>query len=216
MVKSPIEYFVSQDFDTTPDPAGHMSDTEKAFIEKYMGISPGEALKKLPVTAGDPKAAVLPEKEISLYQTLREADFVQLVGFYIGQQLFAMPTLAIQEVIRRQEISLLPLAPSFISGVINLRGHVTPLIRLRNWLDVPLEPDAEDKFTIICRSSGLQFGVEIEKLQTMYKVLQQDLDWDAEMSIGANVDFVTGMFEVGEKIIPIVSTDRIVENMLKL
>jgi purine-binding chemotaxis protein CheW len=216
MVKSPLEYLVEQNFDTTPDPAERMSDTEKAFIEKYMGISPDEALKKLPVTAGDPNAAPLPDSGPSLYKTLREAESVQLVGFYIGTQLFAMPTLAIQEVIRRQEVSLLPLAPTFISGVINLRGHVTPLIRLRNWLDVALDPGEEDKFTIICRSCGLQFGVEIEKLQTMYKIFQEDLNWDAEMNIGANVDFITGMFQVNEKIIPIVSTDRIVENMLKL
>jgi purine-binding chemotaxis protein CheW len=160
------------------------------------------------------EAQVIPLEAASIETTLREADSVQMVGFFVGSQVYALPTLAIQEVIRRQEISQLPMAPNFVSGVINLRGHITPLIQLRSLLDMPVGGEEHERFTIICRCQGLQFGVQIDSLQTMYRVNQEDLNWNADASIGANVEFITGLFEVEGLLIPIISVDRLVEKVL--
>jgi len=236
MVKSPVEYFESQNFDASVAPQGAMSAAELAFVQKYMGMDAGKALTSVPVVVpesdeppapggapaparpamtGAPVAVEpLPVEEQPIEVTLREAESVQLVGFYVGSQLYALPTLAIQEVIRRLEPAPLPMAPTFVSGVINLRGHITPLIRMRKLLDMPLEGVQPERFTIICRCQGLQFGVEIDQLQTMYRIMQQDLNWNAEASVGANVEFITGLFEVEDKLIPIISIDRLVEKVL--
>lgn len=231
MVKSPMEYFASQEFDTKTSPQDSMSPAELAFVRKYMGMDPAQALASIPVAAGDssPHPAVagisgvrpaaapaepLPVEDVSIEATLRTAESVQLVGFYVGSQLYALPTLAIQEVIRRQEVSQLPMAPSFVSGVINLRGHITPLIRLRALLDMPVGGQDDERFTIICRCRGLQFGMQIDQLQTMYRVMQPDLNWNAEASVGANVEFITGLFEINDKLIPIISIDRLVDKVL--
>jgi purine-binding chemotaxis protein CheW len=159
-------------------------------------------------------SAGAPEEETSIETSLREADSVQMVGFFVGSQIYALPTLAIQEVIRRQEVSQLPMAPDFVSGVINLRGHITPLIQLRSLLDLPAAGEEQERFTIICRCRGLQFGVQIDSLQTMYRVQQKDLNWNAEASVGANVEFITGLFEVEGRLIPIISVDRLVAKVL--
>ncbi len=233
MMKSPVEYFESQSFDTGVAPQSAMSAAELAFVQKYMGMDPGKALTSVPVArpsddapAAGPapvaagavsrpvEAEPLPVEEQPIELTLRQAESVQMVGFYVGNQLYALPTLAIQEVIRRQEPSQLPMAPSFVSGVINLRGHITPLIRMRKLLDMALDGVEPERFTIICRCQGLQFGVEIDQLQTMYRVMQKDLNWNAEASVGANVEFITGLFEVGDKLIPIISIDRLVDKVL--
>ena len=252
MVKSPIEYFASQDFDAKVSPEDSMTPAELAFVRKYMGMDPVQALASVPVAEGDSPASppapapasppasmpagvpratspasapqgapavrapveALPVETMSVETTLRTAESVQFVGFYVGSQLYAMPTLAIQEVIRRQAVSQLPMAPSFVSGVINLRGHITPLIRMRTLLDMPEAGDDDERFTIICRCGGLQFGVQIDQLQTMYRVLQKDLNWNAEASVGANVEFITGLFEVDNKLVPIISIDRLVDKVL--
>jgi purine-binding chemotaxis protein CheW len=171
-------------------------------------IAPAPAVQRpaAPVSA--------PPAEASIETSLREADSVQMVGFFVGSQIYALPTLAIQEVIRRQEISQLPMAPDFVSGVINLRGHITPLIQLRSLLDLPAASAEQERFTIICRCRGLQFGVQIDGLQTMYRVQQEDLNWNAEASVGANVEFITGLFEVEGRLIPIISVDRLVAKIL--
>ena len=221
MVKSPMEYFEAQSFDTNVSPQDSMSAAELAFVQKYMGMDARQALASVPVAEGDPKArgasvpaAPVPVEDVSIETSLRTAESVQMVGFYVGSQLYALPTLAIQEVIRQQPASQLPMAPSFVSGVINLRGHITPLIRMRALLDMPAAGKDDERFTIICRCRGLQFGVQIDQLQTMYRVMQQELNWNAEASVGANVEFITGLFEVDSKLIPIISIDRLVDKVL--
>lgn len=241
MVKSPLEYFADQDFDLEPPAHQGVNDTEKAFIQKYMGLSLADALEAVPQAEAAQDSAqqgagqgVLPgltqkepaqvsqettpseplAEEEGLLEKLRSMPSVQFVGFYIGPQLFALPTLAIQEVIRKEPVWALPLAPKYIRGVINLRGRITPLIKLRDLLDVAPAKGQEAAFTIICRSKGLQFGIEIERLQSMYRIPQEELNWDAETSIGANVEFINGMFVQQDKIIPVVNVERLVEHVV--
>ena len=232
MVKSPMEYFESQDFDAKASPDASMTQTEVAFIRKYMGMDPLHALAATPPVAESDSRSASPvavpgigrlaqavdqsphEEEASIEGMLRTAESLQLVGFYVGSQLYALPTLAIQEVIRKQPISQLPMAPFFVSGVINLRGRITPLVRLRALLDMPVANADGERFTIICRCRGLQFGMQIDQLQTMYRVTQEDLNWNAEANVGANVEFITGLFEVDDKLIPIISIERLVDKVL--
>ncbi len=243
MVKSPIEYFESQSFDArsaTPE----MSPKEISFIQKYMGIDPSKALASIPVVIpeGEPsfggtsssspmpvapsqstpmlasqtapsQVEIVEEEYVPLDNILKESSSIQLVGFYVDNQTYALPTLAIQEVIRAQEISLLPMAPDFVSGVINLRGHITPLINMRLLLGIPQEE--KEKFIIVCRCQGLQFGLQIDQLQTMHRVNQEDINWNAEASIGADAEFIIGLFEVTDRLIPIMSIDKLVEALFK-
>ena len=234
MVKSPMEYFESQEFDAKVSSQDGMTQAEMDFVRKYMGMEPQQALASIPKIGGDSQplpviaapagasvgtaapAQSAPPAEESIEAMLRTVESVQLVGFYVGSQLYALPTLTIQEVIRKQEISQLPMAPSFVSGVINLRGRITPLVRLRSLLDMPLAGQDDERFTVICRCRGLQFGMQIDQLQTMYRVLQRDLNWNAESNVGANVEFITGLFEVNDRLIPIISVERLVDKVLNV
>ncbi len=58
-------------------------------------------------------------------------EIVQLVGFIVGEEEFAVPILAIQEIIKPIEWTRVPFTPKYVLGVFNLRGNVLPLIDLR-------------------------------------------------------------------------------------
>ncbi len=60
----------------------------------------------------------------------------QLVGFKIGQELFGVNILIVQEIIREAEITIIPDSPEFIEGVINLRGEIIPVVDLRKRLNM--------------------------------------------------------------------------------
>ena len=219
MKKSPEEYFQEQNFSTDipPDAApGEFTDAERAFMEKYMGVDAAHTLQSIGLEApsSDVAAAVSAEpqqKEETLEDILRRESELLLVGFFLGQQEFVVPTLAVQEVVRSSPAAKLPAAPSFVAGVINLRGKVTPLIRLRDMLDAAGDKNNEHQFTIICRRAGLQFGLMIDRVHTMYRVSQNDIDWGIEAHLGANVDIISGLLKLRDELIGIVSVDRIVQ-----
>lgn len=222
--KSPEEYFQEQNFSTDLPPdakPGEFTDAERAFMEKYMGVDAAVTLKSigLGMPGAEPsssrEARDAEPAEEALITVLQRATDLLLVGFFLGQQEFVVPTFAVQEVIRYMPPAKLPAAPSFVAGVVNLRGKVTPLIRLRELLGIGGGQEKEDQFIIVCRRAGLQFGLMIDKVHTMYRVTQSDIDWGIETHLGANIDFIAGLLKLRENLVGIVSVDRIVEVVVR-
>ncbi len=219
MNKSPEEYFQEQNFSTDASPhakPGEFTDAERAFMEKYMGVDATSTLRSIGLEA--PSASVAETaapREEALDLVLRREPELLMVGFFLGDQEFVVPTLAVQEVIKYAPPARLPAAPPFVAGVINLRGKVTPLIRLRDILDVPANKENEHQFIIVCRRQGLQMGLMIDRIRTMYRVAQDSIDWGIETHLGSNVDFISGLLKLRDELVGIVSVDRIVEIVIR-
>ena len=220
MNKSPEDYFKEQDFSAASDDKSSFSSAEQAFMDKYLGVDSGAMLEKLGIT-DQPAPDALPDQhqemaaEESLERMLRGSEELLMVGFFIGVQEYVIPTVAVQEVIRTMPLAKLPAAPPLVAGVINLRGKVTPLIRLREALGCISAREQEDKFIIVCRRQGIQVGMIIERVHTMYRVPQKDIDWGVESHIGANVDFISGLLKLKDKLVGIVSVDNVIASILK-
>ncbi|TKX31234.1 chemotaxis protein CheW [Campylobacter estrildidarum] len=60
----------------------------------------------------------------------KEDDIIQLVGFVVGDEEYAIPILNIQEIIKPIEYTRVPSVPDYVLGVFNMRGNVMPLIDL--------------------------------------------------------------------------------------
>mgnify|MGYP003623808197 CR=1 FL=1 len=135
--------------------------------------------------------------------------------FFIGDIMYGLPLTNVLEIISVQPIATVPGTPEYVKGVINLRGKVTPLIRLRDMLEAAAGDGSEHQFIIVCRRRGLQFGLMIDKVHTMYRVPQADIDWSIESHLGANVDFISGLLKLRDELIGIVSVDRVVEIVIQ-
>lgn len=220
MNKSPEDYFKEQDFSAIGGESSSFTPAEQAFMDKYLGVDGSAMLAKLGLAEGS-TVAEAPDQhremaaEQPLETMLRSASELLMVGFFIGGQEYTIPTVAVQEVIRTMPLAKLPAAPSLVAGVINLRGKVTPIIHLREVLGVISEREQEDKFIIICRRQGIQLGMIIERVHTMYRVPQADIDWAVESHIGANAEFISGLLKLKDKLVGIVSVDNVIASILK-
>lgn len=214
-MKSPEEYFQQQDFELGASGRGEgFSAAERAFMQKYLGVEEGDILKRMGIDA-DAAVEVATDGEPPLDVIIRQEAELQMVAFFLGEQEYTVPSVAVQEVIRFQTPTRLPAAPAYLAGIINLRGRVTPLVRLRDLLEVQATGTDDDRFIVVCRRHGLQVGLMIERVHTMYRVSQNDIDWAVESHLGINVDFVSGLLKAGERLVGIISVDRIVESVLK-
>lgn len=220
--KSPIEYFEAQSFDVG-EGSSDLSSAEQRFLKKYLGVNPenseasAEVLESLPKVEGDPD--VVPhalDETISFDRQMRQEAQVQLVGFEMDNQLFTIPTMLVQEVVRTMDPSHLPVISKYVVGVVNLRGHVTPLIRLRDILECSTPKQGRaDRFTIICRCRGLQVGILIDVVKSMYRIDQKDIQWNIEMELGINGECIAALFKFQEKLVPIISVERLVDIVLQ-
>jgi purine-binding chemotaxis protein CheW len=80
----------------------------------------------------------------------------QLVTFKTGNYLFGVDVLEVQEVLKRQQMTLVPRAPLEVQGLINLRGHIVTAIGMRERLQLaPLSDDTEQMNLIVSLPDGV-------------------------------------------------------------
>lgn len=236
MVKTPEEYFADQCLAVPQASDATLSVAEQAFVQKYLG---SDALHDMPVqepeqvlagTAGtaseahDHAAGAHPvarthadDQAHSLRTRLSTQDQVQMVSFYIREQIFLLPVSVIVEVLRYMPLTRLPMAPPFIAGVVNLRGKVTPLLHL----DALLTTDetmryTEKSFIIVCGTDDMQLGLIIDKVHTMYMVSKDSISWNIEAQLGEGADFLCGLANVNERLHGIIDPDLIVDKLIEV
>jgi purine-binding chemotaxis protein CheW len=70
---------------------------------------------------------------------------IQVTTFYLGKRLFGIPIEDVLEINKNVELTYVPLAPSYIEGVINLRGQIVPAINLREKIGMAREAGDESR-----------------------------------------------------------------------
>lgn len=79
-----------------------------------------------------------------------KGDLLQLVTFHIADEEFGVDILAVQEIIRPIQITMVPHAAAYIEGVINLRGKVIPVINMRTRFNLPpVERDSRTRIVVM-------------------------------------------------------------------
>lgn len=228
-MKTPEKYFI-EDVQLPPEGGQDksLSQAEQAFLDKYVGLGQDSLLAKTPRVdpRGDAVLAGLGTKVASgrgedqgtdagFEARVREMSEVQLVSFAVNGREFALPIMVIQEVIKYVPPTKLPTAPSFIAGIINLRGKVTPLLRLRALMGLKADQGVDDRFIVVCRHKGLQIGLMIQSVATMYRARHEDVDWGVAAHFGDSAEFLMGLLKNGEKLVSILSIDSLVEGVLR-
>jgi purine-binding chemotaxis protein CheW len=104
-----------------------------------------------------------------------EKDIVQLVGFIVGEEEFAVPILSIQEIIKPIEWTRVPFTADYVLGVFNLRGNVLPLIDLRKKFHAP-DADFDDNTRFIVIKVGNELaGFVIDRLTEALRIEESSI-----------------------------------------
>lgn len=103
-------------------------------------------------------------------------DVVQLVGFIIGNEEYAIPILSIQEIIKPIEYTRVPQVPDYVMGVFNLRGDVIPLINLRKKFNLQSENQTDDTRYMVLRGEDNIAGFMIDRLTKAIRIKKDRID----------------------------------------
>jgi purine-binding chemotaxis protein CheW len=157
-------------------------------------------------------------------QTEKEAVEVttnlQLIGFVIGDELFGVDILTIQEIIRDTTITAIPDAPDFLEGVINLRGRIVPVIDLRKRLKL-VEPEQinVDPWIIILSVEGRTTGFMVDRVTKVLNVPKQSIKPAPDIVVaGLKSQYIQGVCKMDQHLLILLNFSRIllVEEIKKL
>lgn len=232
-VKTPEEYFLQQEFGSGSNT--DLTEAEQAFLRRYAGLgvarevpvqnpeavlTPKAQAETAPMaepaigSASTTVAKAAPPAVATVQEQLRAAAEIQLVSFFLSGQEYALPISMVQEVITFVEPTKLPAAPAYISGIINLRGRVTPLVRLNDLLRLTARDEDRERFIAVCRHEGLQIGLIVHAVATMYRVRAEDVEWNIEARLGVGGDHLAGLLKFQDKLIGIIAMDQLVRTVL--
>ncbi len=228
MVRTPEQYFQDQDFHLPSTSSENELDfgqnlnqsltaAEQAFLHKYVGVEGANSMGMSLQLSQQDLHELIPDTP-PMEEELKHLSQVQLIFFQVQKVTYSIPIEAVQEVIRYTQPMQLPLSPDYLAGVINLRGRLTPLLymdKIFGERGSNKESSHSDNLIIVCQCKGIQFGMIIERIESMYVIPQKDISWNVEVEIGASVESICGILEHNKKILGIVSIDKIVNHVLK-
>ncbi|GAB97491.1 chemotaxis protein CheA, partial [Kineosphaera limosa NBRC 100340] len=123
----------------------------------------------------------------------------QYCTFRLGGHLFGVPVETVQEVLREQDLTKVPLASKEVSGLINLRGQIVITVDLRERMGLPRREEGDEMTNVVVRTSGET--VTSLLVDRIGDVLEPDLD-----RFEAPPDTVTG--RVRELVTRVCKLDR--------
>ena len=87
----------------------------------------------------------------------------QLVTFKLGEELYGVDIMDVKEIVKLQEVRLIPNAPFYVEGIINLRGEIIPIIdlhkRFRIQKTVASQDDLQDAGFLILHIQNNKIGI---------------------------------------------------------
>lgn len=139
-------------------------------------------------------------------------DVVQLVGFIVGEEEFAVPILVIQEIIKPIEWTKVPFVPDYVLGVFNLRGNVLPLIDLRKKFGVEAGHIDENTRFIVMKIKDENVAFVIDRLTSALRINKKNILPPPETYTNDNDDIIEGVGRMDDgRIITILKVDNLVK-----
>ncbi len=144
---------------------------------------------------------------------LEKAEERQILIFDLLDEEFALDISCVREVLRFQDIYLLPQAPDFIEGVINLRGHIIAVIDLRKRFNIKIIEDRTKACIMICKIKKFIVGLIVDKVKEVIVLSQENIQ-PTPAVISTQIDdcYISGIARIEERVIVILNLEEILTN----
>jgi purine-binding chemotaxis protein CheW len=136
------------------------------------------------------------------------------LNFSLANERYSISVLKVREIMRLCPITTVPRMPSYIKGVINLRGKIVPVIDLRERFGLP-QTDELDRICIIVvqfnsPEGGLQLmGMVVDIVDEVCHFAPEDLEAAPDFGRSIDTRFIIGMAKSKDSVKTILDVDRL-------
>jgi len=131
----------------------------------------------------------------------------QYAVFTVGSETFGVDILRVVEILNPLRIFTIPDMPPFLSGVINLRGMVIPIIDLRERFGMESRPVRER--IIIVRVEGQKVGLHVDSVVDIMDFDSGEITPPPPIFRGFKPEYLVGLARKDEKVIILLNTDAV-------
>lgn len=129
--------------------------------------------------------------------------------FILCDEEYGLEILKVREIISMIDITPVPQTPSFVKGVINLRGKVIPVIDLRLKFGMPETDYTKETCNIVMDVQGLLMGIVVDTVSEVLDIAEADIEPSPSFGSKITTDFILGMGKVKGKVKILLDIDKI-------
>jgi purine-binding chemotaxis protein CheW len=120
----------------------------------------------------------------------------QLATFWLDGDLYGVEVEHVQEVLKSQGLTRVPLAPAAVAGLINLRGQVVTAIELRERLGRPPRPEGTDAVVIVVRLHGEAVSLLVDAIADVVDGHASDFEAPPDTLDGQARELIRGAYKL--------------------
>ena len=132
----------------------------------------------------------------------------QYATFFLNNLFLGVEVLKVQEVIRYQEMTRVPLAPTMIQGLINLRGQIVTAIDLRRRFEFPARQEGQLPMNVVVRSDDGAISLLVDEIGDVVEIEDSAYERPPETLTGVVRELVTGVYKLKNRLLLILDTER--------
>ncbi|MCC5467488.1 chemotaxis protein CheW [Pelosinus baikalensis] len=141
-------------------------------------------------------------------EDIKVEDELQLVTFKLASEEYGLPITKVQEINRLLPITKLPQTPSFMEGIINLRGRIIPVIDLRKRFQLPVTEHNDDTRIIVVEINGQTVGVTVDAVTEVVRLSAADVE-DPPASIAVDSRYINGVGKIDDRLIILLDSNQV-------
>ncbi len=184
-----------------------MTQTERAPAETPVGIDWAAVHRRLETIrvaleegvtpSPERKKAVLRARAKAMTQEPAqprdEASELEVVEFRLAHESYGLESRFVREVYPLKEFAPIPCTPSFVLGIVNVRGQLFSVVDLRKFFDLPIKGLTDLNQVIILQTDTMEFGVLADAILGVRQISRGNLQSSLPTLTGLRAEFLLGV-----------------------
>jgi len=133
----------------------------------------------------------------------------QIVVFSIGNVKYGVDTSHVHVISLEESVDLVPLMPSYVTGIINMRGSIMPVLCVREFLGLVRKEDREDVRVIFFSIDGLQAGIVVDEVDGVFNTIGDDIYLPSDLN---TQEYVVGLCSIDGNLVTILNLYKMFTN----
>jgi purine-binding chemotaxis protein CheW len=144
-------------------------------------------------------------------QVAEQAATTQYLTVNLGEEIYGVDILAVREIRGWTPVTRIPQAPSYVLGVLNLRGAIVPVLDMRLRFGLAREEYTATTVTVIITVAGRNFGVVVDAVSDVLDVVDNQVRPVPDMGTTVDTEYLKGLTSVDERMVLLLDVDKLLQ-----
>ncbi len=143
-------------------------------------------------------------------------DRQQFATFFLGQSYFGVEVERVQEILRSQEMTPVPLSSPVVRGLINLRGQIVTAIDLRRRLGLPARTAVHPLMNVVVRSSGGSISLLVDDIGDVVETEESTFERPPDTLDGDARKMIRGVHKLNDRLMHVLDTEEVLTGFFEV